>query len=91
MKGKQKMKKVTMFYLENCPYCKKASAMIEELKAKKPEYSNIEIEKIEESKNVHIADAHDYYYVPTFYCDGVKVHEGVPSLDKIEAVLKAAK
>lgn len=84
------MKKVTMFYLEDCPHCKKAIKMIDVLKEKNPQYSNIQIEKIEESKNVHIAKAYDYYYVPTFYVDGVKLHEGVPSLEKIEAVLKAA-
>lgn len=84
------MKKVTMFYLENCPHCKKALKMLEVLTEKKPQYANIQIEKIEESKNVHIAEAHDYYYVPTFYVDGVKLHEGVPTLEKIEAVLKAA-
>ncbi|MBP1925005.1 glutaredoxin [Sedimentibacter acidaminivorans] len=84
------MKKVTMFYLEGCPHCKKAFKMIDVLKEKKPEYENVQIEKIEESKNAHIAETHDYYYVPTFYVDGVKIHEGVPSLDKIEAVLKSA-
>jgi len=84
------MKKVTMFYLENCPHCKKAFKMIEILREKKPEYNNIQIEKIEESKNAHIAEAHDYFYVPCFYVDGVKVHEGVPSIDKIEDVLKSA-
>ncbi len=84
------MKKVTMFYLEGCPHCKKAFKMIDVLKEKNPEYNNVQIEKIEESKNAHIAKAHDYYYVPTFYVNGVKIHEGVPSLDKIEAVLKSA-
>lgn len=84
------MKKITMFYLENCPHCKNAWKMIEELKEKKLEYANIKIEKIEESRNVRIAEAHDYYYVPTFYVDGVKLHEGVPTIEKIEAVLKAA-
>jgi len=86
------MKKVTMFYLENCPHCKRAFSMIEDLKSKNPNYSNVEIELIEETKNVQAANAHDYYYVPTFYVDGVKMLEGVPTLDKIEAVLeKAAK
>lgn len=79
-----------MFYLENCPHCKKAFKMLEVLKEKNQQYANIQIEKIEESKNVRIAEAHDYYYVPTFYVDGVKLHEGVPTLEKIEAVLKAA-
>jgi len=84
------MKKVTMFYLENCPYCKKAFKMIDVLKEENPEYANIQIEAIEESKEVHIAASYDYYLVPTFYIDGFKLYEGIPSLDKIEAVLKAA-
>lgn len=86
------MKKVTMFYLENCPHCRRAFSMVEDLKAKNPKYSKIEIDLIEESKNVQAASAHDYYYVPSFFVDGEKMHEGVPTLDKIQAVLeKAAK
>lgn len=84
------MKKVKAFYLENCPHCRRAFKMIEELKSKHREYSGIEIEYIEESKNVQAAKAHDYYYVPTFYVDGVKIHEGVPTMEKIEEVLKRA-
>lgn len=30
---------------------------------------------IEETQHPDIADQYDYYYVPTFYVDGVKVHE----------------
>lgn len=80
------MKKVKMFYLENCPHCKRARKMIEVLKTKNPKYSDIEIEYIEESQNVQAANAHDYYYVPALYVDGVKIHEGVPTFDKIENV-----
>ena len=81
------MKKVKAFYLENCPHCRRAFKMIEELKTKNPKYSEVDIEYIDESVHVQIANAHDYYFVPTFYVDGIKVHEGVPSLDKIEDVL----
>ncbi|MFA9424402.1 MAG: glutaredoxin family protein [Sedimentibacter sp.] len=84
------MKKVTMFYLENCPHCSRAFNMIEELKSKNQNYSNIEIECIEESKNVQVASAQDYYYVPSFFVDGEKLHEGVPTMDKIQAVLEKA-
>lgn len=84
------MKKIKAFYLENCPHCRRAFKMIDELQAQNPEYSDVEIEYIEESKNVKIASAHDYYLVPTFYVDGIKVHEGVPTMDKIEEVLKKA-
>ncbi|MPN57068.1 hypothetical protein SDC9_204762 [bioreactor metagenome] len=84
------MKKVKAFYLENCPHCKRAFNMIKELKSQNSNYSKIDIEYIEESKNVQAASAHDYYYVPAFYVDGVKIHEGVPTLEKIEEVLKRA-
>ena len=69
------MKRITLFYLENCPFCKKAMAAIDELK-KQDRYKDIEIEMIEESKQPEVADKYDYYYVPTFYIDGRKVHEG---------------
>ncbi len=84
------MKKVKAFYLENCPHCKRAIKMVDALKEKNPQYSNIEIEYIEESKDVQAASSQNYYYVPTFYVDDVKVHEGVPSFEKIEEVLKKA-
>lgn len=84
------MKEVKAFYLQNCPHCKKAFKMIEDLKAKESKYSNVEIEYIEESKDVQAASAHNYYYVPTFYVDGVKIHEGVPTLEKMEEVLNRA-
>ncbi|MGB4438775.1 MAG: thioredoxin family protein [Sedimentibacter sp.] len=86
------MRKVTIFYLENCPHCRRAFNIIEELKSNNPEYSKVEINLIEESKNVQAASAQDYYYVPAFFVDGVKLHEGVPSMEIIKAVLeKAAK
>ncbi len=84
------MKKVIMFYLQNCPHCKNAQRMMDELTDKNPEYKNIEIERIEESKNAKIASTYDYYYVPTYYVDGQKIHEGVPSPEKIDNVFKRA-
>ncbi len=84
------MKKVKAFYLENCPHCKRAFKMIDDLKAQNSNYSQIDIEYIDESKNVQVASAHDYYFVPTFYVDGIKIHEGVPTVEKIEEVLKKA-
>lgn len=84
------MKKVEAFYLESCPHCRRAFRMIDALKTRNPEYSDVKIEYIEESENVRAANAHDYYYVPTFYVDGIKIHEGIPSLEKIEEVLKKA-
>lgn len=34
---------------------------------------------INEKEYPEIADTYDYYYVPTFYLDGKKVHEGACS------------
>ena len=65
------MKRITLFYLENCPFCNKARAAIDELK-KQDRYKDIEIEMIEESKQPEVADKYDYYYVPTFYIEGAR-------------------
>lgn len=84
------MKKVTMMYLRNCPHCHRAFAIIEELKQEHPEFQAISIESIEEREHPEIADALDYYYVPTYYVDEVKLHEGVPTKEKLQQVLQAA-
>ncbi|HOQ76670.1 MAG TPA: glutaredoxin [Thermoclostridium sp.] len=84
------MKKVTMFMIPTCPYCMRAEGYLKSLMENNPEYRAIEIERIDETRNPDIAEQYDYWYVPTFYVDGEKIHEGVPTLEKIEAVLKAA-
>ena len=84
------MKRVKLFYLKNCPFCKKALRYIEELKAEHAELAAVEIEMIEESEEPGVADTFDYYYVPTFYVDGVKVHEGGIYPDEVEKVLRSA-
>ncbi len=84
------MKNVKLFYLKHCPFCKKAIAYIDDLKAKYPELASIEIEMIEESEQVDVADKYDYYYVPTFYVDGKKEHEGGIYPEEVEQVLRKA-
>ncbi|WP_418981790.1 glutaredoxin domain-containing protein [Alistipes sp.] len=84
------MKPVKLFYLKTCPFCKKALRYIEEAKAAHAELAAVEIEMIEESEQPDVADRFDYYYVPTFYVDGVKVHEGGIYPDEVEAVLRRA-
>ena len=75
------MKAVKLFYQERCPFCKKALRYIEELKEEYPEM-------IEETQHPDIADQYDYYYVPTFYVDGVKVHEAGIFKNEMEALLR---
>ncbi len=84
------MKNVKLFYLKQCPFCKKALRYIEDLKSKHEELAQIEIEMIEESEQKDLADSFDYYYVPTFYVDGEKVHEGGIYPEEVEQVLRKA-
>lgn len=84
------MTRVKLFYLKNCPFCKKAMRYIEELKAEHAELAAVEIEMIEESERPDVADKFDYYYVPTFYVDGVKEHEGGIYPEEVERILRKA-
>lgn len=45
---------------------------------------------IEETEQPEVADRYDYYYVPTFYIDGRKIHEGGIYSDEVESVLRKA-
>ena len=83
------MKPIKLFYLTHCPFCIKALAYIEELK-KQEAYKDIEIEMIEEEAEAEIANQYDYYYVPTFYIDGEKLHEGGILPNEVEAIFKKA-
>lgn len=84
------MKPVKLFYLRDCPFCRKALRYIEQAKTDHPELDAVGIELIEESEQPEVADTYDYYYVPTFYVDGVKVHEGGIFPDEVEALLRQA-
>ena len=84
------MKPVKLFYLRNCPFCKRALRYIDEAKAAHPELAAVEIELIEESEEPEVADRYVYYYVPTFYVGGEKLHEGGIYPDEVEAVLRKA-
>ena len=72
------VKKVTLFYLINCPYCKQAHRAIEELTAEKPAYKDIPIDYVEESMQPSLAEQYDYYYVPTMFFDHDKQYEAHP-------------
>ena len=84
------MKPVIMFVTEWCPYCKKALGWMENIKRQNPEYANIEIKIIDEELEPDIANQYNYYYVPTYYVDGIKVHEGVTSKNIINGIFQKA-
>ena len=44
----------------------------------------------DEEEEKGAADSLDYYYVPTYFVDGEKIHEGVPTPEKVRAVYEAA-
>lgn len=82
------MKQIVMFVQQLCPYCKQALAWQRELIAEYPELAANEIKIVDERKEKAYADSFDYYYVPTYYIDGKKVHEGAATKEKIEKVLR---
>ena len=83
------MKNVMLFKQASCPYCKVALKYLDELQ-KDQKYHNVKIEIIDEIQEPRKAAQYDYYYVPTFYVDGVKVSEGAVSKEKVEAILAEA-
>lgn len=91
-KGDDMMKKLYMFVTSWCPHCKNAKAWIQELKKEHPEYETINLEIIDEEKEVDRVNElnFDYYFVPTFFLETEKLHEGVPSREIIKKVLDKA-
>jgi thiol-disulfide isomerase/thioredoxin len=84
------MKDILMFMTTWCPYCKKATQMIDELRSENPAYKDVTIIMIDEDKDRKYADTFDYYRVPTFYVDGEKIHEGAADMDCIRRVFEKA-
>ena len=89
-KSGDKMKHVKMMILKNCPYCKQAFNYIDELKKENYLYQNIHIEVIDEQLEEEKTQGYDYWYVPTFFVNDRKIHEGVCTKESIKAVLEEA-
>lgn len=84
------MKQVLMMILSDCPHCRKALRLMEDLKEENPEFKKVEVRIADEEKEKDLAESLDYYYVPTYFVDGVKVHEGVPTREKVRRVYEQA-
>lgn len=82
------MKPIIMFITDWCPHCKRASKWMEELLAENPKYSELQLRVVDEEKEPDFSKQYDYYYVPTYYLDGVKVHEGVASKEIIRDIFE---
>lgn len=79
-----------MFHFESCPYCRAANNWIAEVTQEHPELAAVEIERVDEKIHPEIAQQYNYWYVPTFFVDGQKVHEGASSKEIILQVLQGA-
>ena len=73
------MKKITLFYLTNCPYCHDARRALAELSEENPAYAAISVGWIEESQQAELASQYDYYYVPSIFAGDKKLYEAKPS------------
>lgn len=72
------MKKVTFFYVQGCPYCRKAREVREELIRENPAYGEVPFEEIDEGKERALADRYDYYYTPAMFLGEEKLYEAHP-------------
>ena len=79
-------KSVKMMILQNCYFCKQALKMMDQLVIEHPEYKQVKIEVIEERQTPEKTKGYDYWYVPTFFVEDKKIHEGVPTVEKVEKV-----
>lgn len=84
------MKPILMFTMASCPYCQRAHQWMREVVEAHPEYGELPITIIDEVVDPETANRYDYYYVPTYYVDGVKVHEGAATKQIIERVYALA-
>ena len=75
-----------MFILPTCPHCNNARRWIDELKSENEAYNSIEIELINEEKDVDLANSYDYYYVPSIFDGTKKLHEGVASKEGLKNI-----
>ena len=83
-------KKVRMMVQSGCPHCAKAKQYMAELQQQHPEYKDVEVEVIDELKEPKLAESLDYWYVPTYFVDGEKIHEGTITKADVERVYQTA-
>lgn len=84
------MKSVKLFMFKGCPHCAQALKFWNQLVEAHSEYKGVSLEIIDEKLQPELADQYDYYYVPTFFVDNQKVHEGAVSLEAVRNVLHLA-
>lgn len=73
------MKPLTVMYLENCPYCRKARKAVDALIGENPEFRSVPLTWIEESEQPALADSYDYWRVPSVFMGEEKLFEADPA------------
>ena len=84
------MKKITMFTMASCPYCQSARSWMDEILKSDAKYAEIPLTITDEVKEPELAAKFDYYYVPTYYINDKKVHEGAATFDIVKKVFDDA-
>ena len=79
-----------MFEMKTCPYCAEARRLIALFLEKNPCYREVKINYIDEESERALANSHDYYFVPAFYVNSKKMHEGPIDMGKVKKVFEAA-
>lgn len=72
------MQPILMMILPNCPHCRRARALLDELRAENPAYASVPLQIEDESRNKALADALDYWYVPCCFVGGKKYTRAFP-------------
>ncbi len=86
------MKEIELFYLRGCPYCAMAKRALASLSEENAAYRGVAVRWIEETDEPALADARDYYRVPSVFFEGRKLFEARPGQTEadIRAGLRAA-
>lgn len=84
------MQELLYFKLKHCPYCKRADAMLAQLRLEDERYAQVPITIVDEGQEPELADAYDYYYVPAFFLGKRRLFSGVPTLKDVQSVLEEA-
>ena len=79
-----------MFTMESCPYCVSARKWMEEILKADVKYTEIPLTIIDEIEEPGLAAKFDYYYVPTYYINEDKVHEGAATFEIVKKVFDGA-
>ena len=64
--------------------------MMDALRSEDARYAAVKVRVVNEQEDTALAESLDYYYVPTYFVGGQKLHEGVPTLEAVRRVFDAA-